>query len=121
MPTILVVDDSATDQLEIVKILERNQFSVIKASDGKEAVATAKSALPDLIIMDVVMPSLNGFQATRQICKNAATSHIPVILVSGKSQETDRQWGMRQGAKDYLVKPTEESLLITSINNLLPE
>lgn len=119
MATILVVDDSATDLAELAKILEKNQHTVITAIDGDEAVTVTGRELPDLILMDVVMPGLNGFQATRQICKNSVTSHIPVILVSSKDQETDRQWGMRQGAKDYLVKPIEEDLLIASINSLL--
>lgn len=119
MTTILIVDDSATDQTEVANILEKNNYAILKASDGEQAVAIANSDKPDLIIMDVVMPGLNGFQATRQISKNESTSHIPIILVSGKSQETDRQWGMRQGAKDYLVKPVEEKLLLSSINALL--
>lgn len=119
MATILVVDDSATDQTEVIKVLEKNGHKTLKANDGTVAVEQAKASKPDLIIMDVVMPGLNGFQATRQICKNPDTQHIPIILVSGKSQETDRQWGMRQGARNYLVKPVDDRELMDAVNALL--
>ena len=85
---------------------------MIEAHTGEEGIKKAIDLLPDVILMDVVMPEMNGFQATRQITKNAATSHIPVVIISTKNQETDRVWGKRQGAKDYLSKPvTEEELL----------
>ena len=89
------------------------------AEDGAQGVERAKSELPDIILMDVVMPNLNGFQATRQLSKDADTSHIPVIIVTTKDQETDKVWGKRQGAKDYIVKPPREQDLIERINALV--
>ena len=85
------------------------------AESGEQAVDKARSELPDLVIMDVVMPGTNGFQATRQITRDEATKHIPVIMCTSKSQETDRIWGMRQGARDYVVKPVNVNELATKI------
>ena len=119
MANILIVDDSATDQKELKKILEKNGHDVAITDNGEDGVKLSKSEKPDLILMDVVMQGLNGFQATRQITKNPDTEHIPVILISSKNQETDRQWGMRQGARDYLVKPIGDSELIKTINSYL--
>ncbi len=119
MANILIVDDSVTDQKEIKKILEKNGHTVVTSDSGDEAIKLSKTEKPDLILMDVVMPGLNGFQATRQITKNPDTGHIPVILISSKNQETDRQWGMRQGARDYLVKPIADLQLIQTINGYL--
>jgi twitching motility two-component system response regulator PilH len=119
MANILIVDDSATDQKELSSILEKNGHTVSCASDGDAGVKMATSQQPDLILMDVVMPGLNGFQATRQISKADATSHIPIILVSSKDQQTDRQWGLRQGARSYLVKPVSSKELLSEIEALL--
>lgn len=119
MANILIVDDSPIDQKELSNILERNGHSVIHANNGESGVAIAKSEKPDLILMDVVMPGLNGFQATRQISKGSDTSHIPIILISSKDQETDRHWGLRQGARSYMVKPVKDKELIKEIAELL--
>lgn len=119
MANILIVDDSPIDQKELSSILEKNGHSVISADNGESGVAIANSQKPDLILMDVVMPGLNGFQATRQISKGNDTSHIPIILVSSKDQETDRQWGLRQGAKSYMVKPVKDKDLLQEIDSLL--
>jgi twitching motility two-component system response regulator PilH len=119
MARILVVDDSATQMFTLKKICEKHGHEVITANDGAAGVETAKAELPDLILMDVVMPKLNGFQATRQITKNASTSHIPIILVTTKDQETDKVWGERIGAKRYVTKPVNEELLVKNINELL--
>lgn len=89
------------------------------ATDGEQAVDMAQSQLPHLILMDVVMPGLNGFQATRRLTKDPATAHIPIVIVSSKHQETDRMWGMRQGAKGYLGKPVAEADLMMQINELM--
>jgi twitching motility two-component system response regulator PilH len=88
---------------------------VVTAENGEEGVAKSKSEMPDLILMDVVMPGLSGFQATRTITKDDATKHIPVIMCTTKNQETDKIWGMRQGALDYLVKPVDPQQLLAKI------
>ena len=82
---------------------------------------TASAELPDVILMDVVMPGINGFQATRQLTKNEVTCHIPVIIVSSKNQEADRVWGKRQGAKDYLTKPVDEDVLLQTVDRMLAD
>ena len=119
MTTVLIVDDSPTEVHILKGFLENNKFSVLVAPDGKAGIAMAAEKKPDVILMDVVMPGVNGFQATRKLSKNEATSHIPVIMVTTKSQETDRIWGMRQGASDYIVKPVKEKDLIDKIKEVL--
>ncbi len=119
MARILIVDDSPTEIRKISTILERNNHQVITADNGADGVAVARSEKPDLILMDVVMPGLNGFQATRQLTRAPETADIPVIIVTTKDQETDRVWGTRQGAKGYLVKPVSEDSLTKTIDELL--
>lgn len=119
MALILIADDSPTEVYVLQKMLEKNGHEVIVATDGEQAVAMAQSQLPQLILMDVVMPGLNGFQATRRLTKDTATAHIPIVIVSSKHQETDRMWGMRQGARGYLGKPVAEDDLILQINELV--
>ena len=121
MARILIVDDSPTQALSLSKILKKHGHEILSAKDGAEGVEVAKAELPDLVLMDVVMPKVNGFQATRQITKNPSTSHIPVIIVTTKDQETDRIWGARQGAKSYVVKPVEEASLLEAIAQYLPK
>lgn len=112
---ILVVDDSATDQQYLRELLTGKGFQVVSASGGEEGVAKAKSEKPDLILMDVVMPGLNGYQATRQLSQDEATRQIPVIICTTKHQETDRVWGMKQGASDYITKPVDAAELLAKI------
>jgi twitching motility two-component system response regulator PilH len=100
-------------------MLSKHGHEVITAESGEEGVAKAKATLPDVVLMDIVMPGLNGFQATRQLSKHATTSHIPVIIVTTKDQETDRLWGKRQGAKGYLTKPVDDSRLMNAISDVL--
>jgi twitching motility two-component system response regulator PilH len=100
-------------------ILEKGGYQVITAVDGESGVAEAKHSKPDLILMDVVMPGLNGFQATRQLSRNPETSEIPIIMVTTKSQETDRAWGLRQGAREYVVKPVAAGELLNKIKSIL--
>lgn len=119
MAKILIVDDSPTQMASMTKIVESHGHQAITADNGMEGVEKAKAEKPDLILMDVVMPELNGFQATRKITKDPETQNIPVILVTTKDQQTDKVWGERQGAKGYLVKPVQESALIAKINELL--
>ena len=115
MAKILIVDDSPSQLLGIQRIVEKLGHESITAEDGAAGVEVAKRELPDMVLMDVVMPNLNGFQATRTIKRDAATGHIPVILVTTKDQETDRVWGMRQGAQGYLTKPFSEAELTEAI------
>ena len=117
MTRILIVDDSPTQLNVISKILSKHGYEVITAEDGEIGVQKAASEKPDIILMDVVMPNLNGFQATRQITKNPETSHIPVIMLTSKDQETDRVWAERQGASDYLTKPPNEADLVVKIKS----
>ncbi|HIE4565974.1 TPA: twitching motility response regulator PilH [Stenotrophomonas maltophilia] len=111
MARILIVDDSPSQLLGIQRIVQKLGHQILTATDGAAGVETAKAELPDLVLMDVVMPNLNGFQATRTLARDEATRHIPVILVTTKDQDTDRMWGMRQGAKAYITKPFSEDEL----------
>ena len=119
MARILIVDDSPSQLMGMKRIVEKLGHEALTAEDGAAGVEMAKAQKPDLILMDVVMPNLNGFQATRAISKEATTSQIPVVLVTTKDQETDKVWGMRQGAKAYITKPFTEGQLVEVINSLL--
>jgi len=112
---VLVVDDSPTERHFLSEILSKQGYQVIMAESGEEAMEKAKSQRPDIILMDVVMPGLNGFQATRALSRDEETKHIPVIMCTSKGQETDKVWGMRQGARDYLVKPINPDELLRKI------
>ena len=116
---VLIVDDSPTEVHKLTTILNKHGYNVVVAENGEKGVKSVKSESPDLVLMDIVMPGMNGFQATRQIFKNKETSHIPVIIVTTKDQETDRMWGARQGAKAFLTKPVEERDLISAINQVM--
>ena len=113
--TILVVDDSPTERHVLVELLTRKGYQVLTAESGEEGIEKAKSEQPDLVLMDVVMPGLNGYQATRTLTRDDATKHIPVIVCTSKSQETDKIWGLRQGAQDYMVKPINPEELLAKI------
>ena len=115
---VLVVDDSPTDLKFLSDILVKSGYKVSTATSGEEALAKVKQVKPDLVLMDVVMPGLNGYQATRALTKDDATKHIPVIIVTSRGQETDKVWGMRQGARDYLVKPVSQVDLLAKISAL---
>ncbi len=115
---ILVVDDSPTERFFLQELLVKRNYSVITAENGEEAVAKARTENPDLILMDVVMPGLNGFQATRQITRAPETAHIPIFMCTTKDQETDKIWGVRQGARGYLVKPIDADDLLKKIAEL---
>ena len=119
MARILIVDDSPSQLMGMKRIVEKLGHEALSAEDGAAGVEAAKTHVPDLILMDVVMPNLNGFQATRAISKEPSTAHIPVVLVTTKDQETDKVWGMRQGAKAYITKPFSENQLVEVINSLL--
>lgn len=121
MARVLIVDDSPTETFKMTEILKKSGHSVITAGGGEEGVFLAKKEKPDLILMDVVMPGMNGFQATRQISKNPETSNIPIIIVTTKNQETDKLWGKRQGAASYLTKPIDEKALVKAIKEVLTQ
>ena len=118
MAKILIVDDSPSQLLGIQRIVEKLGHESITAEDGAAGVEVAKRELPDMVLMDVVMPNLNGFQATRTLSREATTKHIPVILVTTKDQDSDRMWGLRQGAKPYLTKPFSEDELAEVIERI---
>src|ERR1700754_419231 len=120
MARILIVDDSPSQLLGIKRIVEKLGHEALTAEDGAAGVEAAKRELPDLILMDVVMPNLNGFQATRTISKEPTTSHIPIVLVTTKDQDTDKVWGMRQGATAYVFKPIKEEELVSTLKELMP-
>ncbi|PID65081.1 MAG: two-component system response regulator [Gammaproteobacteria bacterium] len=112
---ILVIDDSPTEAQMVTKILEKASYSVKWANNAAKGISMAKEFVPDLILMDVVMPGMNGFQATRRIARSADTKHIPILILTTKDQETDKIWGIRQGATDYLVKPADADELLAKI------
>ncbi len=119
MSKVLVIDDSPTEIFQFKLMLEGLGHEVISAENGQDGVALAIREQPDLVLMDIVMPGMNGFHATRQICRGAKTQHIPVIIVSSKDQETDKVWGERQGAKGYVTKPVDTRELVTMMGSLL--
>jgi len=112
MALILIVDDSPTEVFQMRRMLENHGFETEAAADGEEGIRKAREIRPDLILMDIVMPGVDGFRATRMLAADPATRAIPVIMVSSKGQESDRTWGMRQGAVDYLVKPVKPAQLV---------
>jgi twitching motility two-component system response regulator PilH len=112
---ILVVDDSKTELHHVTDILGRHGFSVRTAENGEEAMKRLAEEKPDLILMDVVMPGQNGFQLTRAITRDPNFADVPIIICTSKNQETDKVWGMRQGAKDYVVKPVDPDDLVAKI------
>lgn len=115
---VLVVDDSPTERFFLTDLLRKNGYEVITAESGEQGVSVARAEKPDLILMDVVMPGINGFQATRQLSRDEITQAIPVIMCTSKNQETDRVWGLRQGAIEYLVKPIVAETLLSKIHAL---
>jgi twitching motility two-component system response regulator PilH len=115
---ILVVDDSATERHYLNEILVKGGFDVVTSDSGEDALVKARTLQPDLILMDVVMPGMNGFQATRAMTRDEMTKNIPVLICTTKAQETDRIWGLRQGARDYMVKPIQAEALLKKIETI---
>lgn len=115
MARVLIIDDSPTEIYKLSSMLEKQGHEALTAETGEAGISLAKKELPDVVLMDIVMPGLNGFQATRQLTKASETAHIPVIIVTTKDQQTDRVWGMRQGARDFLVKPVTAETLNAAI------
>ena len=118
MTRVMIVDDSPTDVQNIRSILVKAGHQVLEATGGQDALDRIKTEKPDCVIMDVVMPGLNGFQACRSISQEEATKHIPIILCTTKNQETDKIWAMRQGAKGYVTKPVDGAELLKKITAL---
>lgn len=119
MAVVLIIDDSPTELHLFQNMLERAGFDTLVADSGEEGLRQARNGHPDCILMDVVMPGMNGFQATRKLTKDPATASIPVIIITAKDQETDKIWGMRQGAVEYLVKPVADKALVSMINTVM--
>ena len=119
MARIRIVDDSPTENFSIGSLLGRQGQDGIAAESGEEGIRLAREQRPDLILMDIVMPGLNGFQATRQLTRDPQTAMIPIVILTSKSQDTDRVWAERQGAKGYLTKPVEEAVLLSTITHVL--
>ncbi|WP_202844452.1 response regulator [Luteimonas saliphila] len=119
MARILIIEDSPTDTAVLTQLLERHGHEVLASTSAEDGIEVCKREKPALVLMDVVLPGMNGFQATRALGRDADTKHIPVLIVSTKGMETDQAWGMRQGAKGYLVKPPREEVLIGEIDRLL--
>lgn len=120
MARVLIVDDSPTDKLAIYSMLKKYGHNFLFADDGLSGIAAAKEKKPDVILMDVVMPDVNGYQATRRLSQDKETAHIPVVMISSKTQESDRVWGLRQGARAYVCKPADEAELERLIKQLAP-
>ena len=114
---ILVVDDSKTELHHLSDVLGKRGYTVRTAENGEEAMRRLAEEKPDLILMDVVMPGQNGFQLTRTITRDPRFADVPVIMCTSKNQETDKLWGMRQGARDYIVKPVHGDELVAKIKS----
>ena len=119
MARILLIEDSPTDTAVLTRLLEKHGHQVLASTSAEDGIEVCKRELPDVVLMDVVLPGMNGFQATRAITRESSTKHIPVLIVSTKGMDTDRAWGMRQGARDYIVKPPREDELMARINTHL--
>ena len=119
MALVLIADDSPTDQHVMSRALEKQGFETLVAQDGEEAIRLAGERAPDVILMDIVMPGMNGYQATRQLAQNPSTAAIPVVIISTKTQEADRAWGLRQGAVSYLTKPVSADDLVAAMRDAL--
>ncbi|HUH30190.1 MAG TPA: response regulator [Rhodanobacter sp.] len=118
MASILIIDDSPTDVQVFTTLLERAGHQVTAVNSAEEGIARARATLPEVIIMDVIMPGMNGFQATRTLTRDPVTAHVPVIMITTKSMETDRVWGLRQGARAFITKPVREDELLACIRDL---
>ena len=115
---VLVVDDSKTELMFMTDLLQKNGLSVKTAENAEDAFRRLAEEKPDLILMDVVMPGQNGFQLTRAITRDPRFAGVPVIMCTSKNQETDRVWGLRQGVRDYVVKPVDTDDLMAKIKSL---
>ncbi|MFC4762443.1 twitching motility two-component system response regulator PilH [Dyella sp. OK004] len=120
MANILIIDDSPTDVRVFTTLLERAGHTVGSVGNAEEGIERVRAELPALVIMDVIMPGMNGFQATRTLTRDPVTKDVPIVMITTKSMETDRVWGLRQGARAFITKPVNEKELLACINDLLP-
>ena len=120
MANILIIDDSPTDIRVFTTLLEKAGHQVAAVGTAEEGIERVRADLPDLVIMDVIMPGMNGFQATRTLTRDPVTSSVPIVMITTKSMETDQVWGLRQGARAFITKPVSEKDLLACINDLLP-
>ena len=116
MPKILIVDDSPTQLYHLRKLVENGGHDALTVESGEQALEVAADQRPAVILMDIVMPGMSGYTATRKLGKGPNTSHIPVIFVTSKDTEADRSWGLRQGAREYVTKPVNPNILLTAIS-----
>ncbi len=121
MACILLVEDSPTVRFVVAKLLTDQGYEVITAGDGEEAVKLAQARLPSLIILDVILPKLNGYQVCRLLKGSVTTSSIPVVMLTSKWKDSDRQWGIEQGADAYLIKPFEDQALFDIVTQFVPQ
>ncbi|MBW4492450.1 MAG: response regulator [Oscillatoria princeps RMCB-10] len=119
MSTVLIVDDSLTLRQIVADILKRSGLDVIEASDGVEAKEQIQASCPDLVITDIVMPRMNGYELCRWLKNNPKAQNIPVVMCTSKSEEFDRYWGMKQGADAYIAKPFRPTELLETVRQLL--
>ena len=119
MSKILIVDDSPAQLYNLRKIVEGGGHQIVTAESGEEAIELAGDECPELILMDIVMPGMSGYQATRKLGSNDSTRHIPVIFVTSKDGDADRAWGLRQGAREYVTKPVNPCTLLTAISEAM--
>lgn len=117
--TVLIVDDSRTQLFGMEKMLNSVGINTLTAENGKKGILMARHKQPDVVLMDIVMPEINGFQATRYLTRQPDTSHIPIIIISGSDQESDKAWGLKLGAKDFMNKPVKKELLLEKIDRLV--
>ena len=115
----LIVDDSQIYRFKLRKLVEAKGHEALTANNGEAALQLAREEQPDVILMDIVMPGMSGYQAKRKLGSSQATRHIPVIFVSTKSGEADRTWGLRLGAREYITKPVDPTLLLTAISEAI--
>lgn len=119
MPKVLIVDDSPAQLYSLRRMIEQAGHEAIVAASGEQALEVAASEHPAVILMDIVMPGMSGYQATRRLNRAESTRHIPVIFVSSRNGEADRQWGLRQGAREYVTKPVNPAVLLTAISEAM--
>ncbi|MDJ1179502.1 response regulator [Roseofilum sp. BLCC_M91] len=119
MSSVLVVEDSPAQRQMIIDLLKESGLTVTTASDGVEAIENIQSSLPDLVVLDIVMPRMNGYEVCRRIKNDKKTQHVPVVMCSSKGEEFDRYWGMKQGADAYIAKPFQPTELVGTVKQLL--